>query len=250
VIVTGGTGLHATGRESWPLSAGDVFVISGPRAHAYRNLADLRLVNVLFQPRRLRFETADLRDLPGYRALFLGQAPRGRRLRFPSRLRLSPKELGITLGLVDQLEGELRARGPGFRFMATALFMQLAGSLSRCHDRTRDSNSQALLRVAETLAYLENHFERPIHLAALAGMARMSKRSFLRAFRAATGGTPIAYLIHLRVNRAAVLLRQTDDRVTEVAFRVGFSDSNYFTRQFRRIRGCSPRAYRRRATAA
>ena len=248
VMVTGGSGLHVTGRESWPLSAGDVFVIGGPRAHEYRNLADLRLINILSQPRRLRFEPADLRDLPGYQALFLGQNPRRRRPRFHSRLRLPPKELGIALGLVDELDHELRGRGPGFRFAATALFMQLVVHLSRCYGRSRDSDSQALLRIAETLTHLENHYEKPIHLDALAGLARMSKRSFLRAFQAATSSTPIAYLIQLRVNRAAALLRRTDDRVTEVAFRAGFSDSNYFTRQFRRLMGCSPRAYRRRQT--
>jgi len=58
------------------------------------------------------------------------------------------------------------------------------------------------------------------------------------------GSSPIAHLIQLRVNRAATLLRQTGDSVTDIAFRVGFSDSNYFTRQFRRIMGRSPRAYR------
>jgi AraC-like DNA-binding protein len=248
VIVTGGSGLHVTGRESWPLSAGDVFVIGGPRAHEYRNLADLRLVNILFQPRRLRFEPGDLRTVPGYRALFPGQDVRGRRPRFHSRLRLAPRELGIALGLVDQLDAELRERGPGFRCVATAIFMQLVVHLSRCHGRSRDSDSSALLRIAETLTHLENHYEKAVHLDALAGIARMSKRSFLRAFQAATGSTPIAYLIQLRVNRAAALLRRTNERVTEVAFRVGFSDSNYFTRQFRRLLGCSPRAYRRRRT--
>jgi AraC-like DNA-binding protein len=250
VLVTGGSGLHVTGRESWPLSAGDAFVIGGPRAHEYRNLADLRLINILFQPRRLRFGPADLRDLPGYRALFGGPKARPRRPQFHGRLRLAPRQLGIALGLVDQLGSELRERAPGFRFVATAVFMQLVAHLSRCHGRSRDSNSKALGRIAGTLAHLEAHYEKPVRLGALASLARMSKRSFLRAFHAATGTTPIAYLIQLRVNRAAALLRHSDDRVTEVAFRVGFSDSNYFTRQFRRLLGCSPRAYRRRQAGA
>ena len=38
VFITGGKGRHVVGRESWPLTAGDVFVIGGTQAHAYRNL--------------------------------------------------------------------------------------------------------------------------------------------------------------------------------------------------------------------
>ena len=88
------------------------------------------------------------------------------------------------------------------------------------------------------------HYAEEIELDDLAGMAHMSKRSFLRTFQAATGESPIAYLIQIRVNRAADRLRATGDSVTEVAFAVGFRDSNYFARQFRRVTGLTPRAYR------
>jgi AraC family L-rhamnose operon transcriptional activator RhaR/AraC family L-rhamnose operon regulatory protein RhaS len=83
----------------------------------------------------------------------------------------------------------------------------------------------------------------------LASRAGMSPRSFVRAFRAATGLPPIAYLIQLRITRAAALLRTSREPVTEIAFRVGFSDSNYFTRQFVKLIGCPPRRYRQRYSA-
>ena len=53
VIVTGGKGLHVTGQDSWELTAGDVFVIAGPREHEYRDMRELKLVNILYQPSRL-----------------------------------------------------------------------------------------------------------------------------------------------------------------------------------------------------
>jgi AraC family L-rhamnose operon transcriptional activator RhaR/AraC family L-rhamnose operon regulatory protein RhaS len=74
----------------------------------------------------------------------------------------------------------------------------------------------------------------------------MSQRSFLRVFQSATGTSPLAWVIAQRINRACHLLRHTDRRVTEVAFDVGFNDSNYFSRQFRKIAGLSPRDYRLR----
>jgi transcriptional regulator GlxA family with amidase domain len=72
----------------------------------------------------------------------------------------------------------------------------------------------------------------------------MSKRNFIRSFQAAMQISPIAYLVQLRVTRGASLLRHTQLNVTEVAFMVGFGDSNYFARQFHKVLGTTPRQYR------
>jgi AraC-like DNA-binding protein len=244
VIVLSGTGGHVTGQESWPLSAGDVFVISGRRPHQYRDLRRLCLVNVLFQPGKLRLDWGDLAALPGYHALFTLE-PSWHRRRLASRSRLGPAELGHALGLVDELDAELRTRGPGFGFLATASFMRLVGYLARCFSRAPSPDGRALERIAPALDHLERHYSEPMDLDALARLTRMPQRSFMRLFRAALGDSPIAHLIHLRVNHAAALLRRSTESVTAIAFRVGFGDSNYFARQFRRIHGLSPREYRR-----
>ena len=128
--------------------------------------------------------------------------------------------------------------------MASALFMQILGFLSRCYGLSRNPDVRALLRIGEAIAHLEANYDKPVNLNELASIAHMSKRSFMRTFYAATGNSPISYLIKLRVNHAAGFLRHSSDSITDIAFRVGFGDSNYFTRQFRNIIGVSPRAYR------
>ncbi len=245
VIITGGTGLHVTGRESWPLVAGDVFVIGGSRPHDYRDMDGLKLINVLFDPAVLRMDLLDLPSLPGYHALFTLEPVWRQRHKFKSRLHLAPKDLGTVVGIVDQIEAELQARAPGFAFLATATYMQLIGFLARCYSRSKNPDSRALLRLAEAISYLETNFAEPVDLDELASTAHMSKRGFIRAFRAAMGTSPIAYLIQLRINRAADMLRHGDQSITDIAFHVGFCDSNYFTRQFHKITGISPRNYRR-----
>jgi|SRR5581483_1914097 AraC-like DNA-binding protein len=246
VLITGGRGLHVAGGESWPLSAGDIFVIGGPVGHDYRDLENLCLVNVLFRPDKLDLKLLDLATLPGYHALFNLEPAWRRRHQFKSRLHIAPAELAAALAIVEQLERELKRRAPGFGFLALALFMQLVGYLSRCYGQSRNPNSRALLRMAEAIAHLETHFHQPVHLDQLAQIARMSKRSFMRAFRAATGVPPISYLIRQRVNRAAVLLRNGNESITEIAFEAGFTDSNYFSRQFRQVFGLTPSDYRKR----
>jgi AraC-like DNA-binding protein/mannose-6-phosphate isomerase-like protein (cupin superfamily) len=246
VIVMGGKGLHVTGNDSWELTAGDVFVIAGPREHEYRDLRELRLVNILYQPNQLKMRLLDLPSVAGYHALFTLEPHR--RLRQPARerLRLNGRELAQITEIVDRLEGELKAREPGFGFMATASFMQIIGLLSRCYGRSPSPDGKALLRIGEALSHLERNIHNEVNLEELASIAHMSRRSFLRVFQSATGTSPLAWLTGQRINRACSLLRHTDKQITEIAFEVGFNDSNYFTRQFRKTTGLSPRDYRMR----
>lgn len=65
-----------------------------------------------------------------------------------------------------------------------------------------------------------------------------------RIFNKMAGRSIHGYINHLRVEKAKVLLANTDLTVTEIAYALGFSDSNYFTRIFRQYCQMSPRAYR------
>ena len=246
VIVTGGKCLHVTGNDSWELTAGDVFVVAGPREHEYRDLVDLRLVNILYQPNQLKMGLLDLPSVAGYHALFTLEPSWRTRQPAKGRLHLSGKEMAQVIELVDRLEVELKTREPGFGFMATASFMQVIGMLSRCYGRSPSPDGRALLRIGEAMSHLERNIHREVNLEELASIANMSGRSFLRVFQSATGTSPLAWVIEQRINRACSLLRHTDRRITEIAFDVGFNDSNYFTRQFTKLTGLSPRNYRLR----
>ena len=246
VIVMGGKGLHVTGNDSWELTAGDVFVIAGPREHEYRDLRELRLVNILYQPNQLKMRLLDLPSVAGYHALFTLAPSRRQRQPSKGRLRLNGRELAQITELVDRLAGELKAREPGFGFMATASFMQIIGLLSRCYGRSPSPDGSALLRIGEALSHLERNIHRQVNLEELASTAHMSRRSFLRIFQSATGTSPLAWQINQRIHRARTMLRDTDKQVTEIAFETGFNDSNYFSRQFRKATGFSPRQYRMR----
>ncbi len=246
VIVTGGKCLHVTGNDSWELSVGDVFVIAGPREHEYRELENLQLVNILYQPQQLQMKLQDLPSVAGYHALFTLESTRRSYQSASKRLHLNGKELALVTELVDRLEAELKTREAGFGFMATACFMQITGLLSRCYGRSPSPNEHALLRIGEALSYLERNIHRDVNLDELATIAHMSKRSFLRVFKSATRSSPLSWVLQQRVNRACQLLRHSEKRITEIAFDVGFNDSNYFTRQFTKLTGLSPRNYRLR----
>ncbi len=245
VIILGGTGLHVTGQDQWLLSSGDVFVIGGERPHDYQQMRELRLVNILFDLDSLGVAPNDLAGLPGYHALFKLNNIWNPKHQFRSRMHLSIKELQNIEHIADKLEAVLAERQPGFRFLATTYFMQIMGLLSIYYEHTITPKSHDLLKIAKAITYLEANNDLEVKLEDLAAASGMSKRTLIRSFQAAFGKSPIAYLIEARVQKATELLKSSDKNVTQIAFEVGFSDSNYFSRQFRKIMNMSPREYRK-----
>jgi AraC family transcriptional activator FtrA len=79
---------------------------------------------------------------------------------------------------------------------------------------------------------------------ALAARVAMSPRTFIRHFIAATGTTPAAWVREQRVRRAEQLLERSDTTISSVARRSGFGSVDTLRRQFRRVRGVGPEAYR------
>lgn len=79
----------------------------------------------------------------------------------------------------------------------------------------------------------------------LAAVAAMSRRTFYREFRAATGTTPHKWLVAQQVSHAARLLETTGLTVAQIAALAGFDDVSVLRRHFRARLGVSPGAYRR-----
>lgn len=78
----------------------------------------------------------------------------------------------------------------------------------------------------------------------LAAAAGLSRAHFSREFRRAFGESPHAYLLTRRLERAAALLRTTDNSVAEICLAVGLQSIGSFTTSFTRTYGKSPTAYR------
>jgi len=242
VVIESGRGIHFTETESYPVAAGDAFVIRKRAAHGYSNTNDLRLTNVLFYPDQLALPFKELESLRGYHALFETR-PTRKFYGLESHLRLDLKQLALFTNLTGALEQELKKREDGFSFMAKALLMQIICSLSRLYEHRQTMTRHPLARIAPAIAYLEKNYTGPIRQSELTALAHTSLSNLYRDFKSATGLSPKEYLIRLRVMRGAELLRRGELNVTETAFQTGFNDGNYFSRQFRRIMGMSPRQF-------
>ncbi|HEX2948983.1 MAG TPA: helix-turn-helix domain-containing protein [Armatimonadota bacterium] len=244
VYIIAGHGTHSINDSVSTIEAGDCFVIPTDSVHGYADATALHLVNILFDPRLLEPFQQELNALPGYHALFTLE-PSYRR-QHDSRGRLRPtlaQRLAIT-ETVRQLLAEWKGRKPGYRGKTLALFLQLLIDVSRYYQESEQKPSAQLVQIGAAISKIEQDYASPLSIRELAESVNMSERNLARRFREGVGMTPIDYLIHLRIRRASQLLRDTPHSVAEIAAAVGMEDSNYFTRQFKRLMGVSPRDFR------
>ncbi|MDZ8118593.1 helix-turn-helix domain-containing protein [Pontiella sp. NLcol2] len=245
VIVTKGHAMHMLEGSPFPVTAGDVFLLQGRQKHYFYERQNLDLINIMYDPDKIELPEGELRRMPGYCAMFMLEPNYRRQHRFASRLHLKRVPLARVERLADEMERECEKDEPGKEVALRAKLLEMMVYLSRAYTSSDTTEAHALLRVGNVIGALENDYSRDWKLDELLNIAHMSRSNLMRVFRKATGQTPIEYLVRLRIQKAMEMLRNTDLTITEIALEVGFNDSNYFTRQFRRILGESPRDFRR-----
>ncbi len=106
-----------------------------------------------------------------------------------------------------------------------------------------DSNSSSN-RVKLMIQYIRAHYMEEIRLEDIAVSANISKNTAMRYFGANIGISPVDYLIRYRIGISCKLLKETSDKISNIADCVGYENTSYFCRLFRKYVGVSPKEYR------
>jgi len=99
-------------------------------------------------------------------------------------------------------------------------------------------------RLDPVLSYLMQHFTEEVSLEEVASIANMSPQSFCRFFKHCTRKTFLAFLNELRVGYACRLISENRFNISEIGYKSGFNNLSNFNRQFKRVMGKTPSAYR------
>jgi len=227
-------------------SAGNVFIFYGSHCHEIRDVDDLHLLNILFDPRQIRLPDFVTRMHEPLASLLVQRSPRKRRAKetVPSFM-LDQGCLARVEALGYQLRSEIEARKPGHELFSMAYLLELFGLLSRSCLPASEVHADHAASIEKAVLYLSQHYTECIDPDALARQVGLSRSRFYRLFHQIHGQSPGRYLIQLRNRHAARLLKNSNSTITEIAYAVGFSDSNYFSRSFCRMFGVSPRAFRK-----
>jgi AraC family transcriptional regulator len=147
------------------------------------------------------------------------------------------------------LAAEIDAGAPGGSIYAESLVNTLVAHMLRHYSSAGERfqhhlgglPKHKLRRVTE---FIEENLEQDLSLAEIADIADLSPFHFARAFKQATGSTPIQFLTRRRIDLAKRLLVESELPIVEVGLRAGFKNQSHFTTLFRKITAMTPKAYR------
>ncbi|MGN7411289.1 helix-turn-helix domain-containing protein [Paenibacillus sp. SAF-068] len=245
VIVLSGHATHVVNTEEFFIKKGNTFVINGDTHHAYKDPHDFRICNIMFSPEMLASAGPDLRKSNGFQALFVLE-PFYRNIHsFPSKLSLSISSLEYVESLISFMIEEYQSKQQGYQTMLISRLMEMVVYLSRQYDtQEKGIEGNNLMHLANAISFIEDHYLEPLSLEDIAGKSNISIRHLNRIFRSYYQMTPMSYLQKLRLEKACHLLKNGNLSITEISYECGFNDSNYFTRQFKKAFGKSPKTYR------
>ena len=156
----------------------------------------------------------------------------------------------VLVNLATALDNEISDGGLGGALYVDALRNQACVHILRRYAtvvfRETDAHGAlSQLQQRSVARYVEDHIDRAISLADLAGVARLSPFHFTRKFGAAFGCPPHAYVMQRRLDHAKRQLADRHVPLKVVAANSGFADQSHMTRLFRRALNMTPAEYRR-----
>ncbi|MBP1581263.1 MAG: helix-turn-helix transcriptional regulator [Oscillospiraceae bacterium] len=246
VLLTQGAALVAIGTEKKELKAGEGFFINRSVLHAAWQLGEVscRFHSLVFHSRLVGGSVdsifwqkcvAPLIEHTSFSGLFLSLA--------------IPWQQEALLWVEDAWQ-QLRREEDGYELRIRDDLSQLLyglcaqlPELSAAIDRNAQREAE---RIKAMLAYIHQHYSEELTLGKLARCGLLSESQCLRCFRSAIAMTPMAYVRHYRIQKAAELLQSSEQNIAPIAEHCGFSDPSYFTKLFRQQKGCTPGEYRRK----
>lgn len=241
VFVHAGCATHLCAGRATAIQPGSLFLIPDRCEHQYDQPSELEIYNILFTRDFLRHFGHDLRSLPNYQYWFGLEPPAG-----GAALELESRYFPDVVTILDETIREENADRPGARVAVLANLLRAFLFFFRHAREVRSGPAAGSYagRISRLLATLEERCDEAWSLERMAAAVKMSTVHFRLEFKRLTGSSPIDRLLSIRLAKAAHWLLLRDRQIAEIAQRAGFNDSNYFTRQFRRHYGLTPRAYR------
>ena len=136
--------------------------------------------------------------------------------------------------------------------MALVRWLQLAvdSLVQHLEDRENGPDKPLPAFVTKVCSEIQRRYQEPLSLGQAAAICGLSRGYFCRAFHDFTGLRFVEYVHAVRVERVCQILRDSDCSISEAAFAVGFQSLSQFNRAFRKLKGTTPRSWRKTSALA
>jgi AraC-like DNA-binding protein len=249
VYVISGKGLHLVGDSKYEVSKGDLFVINYDVPHCFlpKEIGKEQPIvyNCTFMPEFLDstlFTSIHFEDVTSS-YLFKSLFPEDY-MPYPD-VKLRDTDF-IEIGeLFSKMYTEYKLMKKGYCDIIRAYIIELIVKIFRNIDiQEKKPNHKNIAVMEKAIEHMKNNYNQDISLSDLAMRTFFSKNYFSKLFKEVTGLNVSDYIQKIRVDEACGLLMNTNMKVVDIAFQVGFNDIKFFYEVFKRITGKTPGEYR------
>lgn len=228
IYCTEGAAEVITGEQQISVEAGDLLYLPAGESHRYATLDN--------DPWTIHW-VHYTGPLASYFRQYMG---------FDGKKRL--QHLGRQPRLMVDFNGLLSVQDSGFReqplIHASNRLRQLLTAIPLSGVQSKSPVERGL-KLDQLHAMMQSHLHQRLDLDQLAAASGLSRYHFIARYRQLTGETPIQHYLKMKVERACHMLDTSGASLAEIAEQLGYDDSFYFSRLFKKIMGVSPSNYRR-----
>ncbi|WP_354623268.1 helix-turn-helix domain-containing protein [Psychromonas sp. MME2] len=230
VIVSKGQGIHVLNDIPTPVSQNFVCFINSHDRHAFQSVNNLHLSNILYLRDKLN-ESINLTSfLPDEDGLLKGYF-------------VNDSALTTIAALIKRLDAESHKGTHDAKLMCHAIFQEIIIELWRgkITDHQKLTENE---RIVLAIQIMNNQSHENLTIDSVAERVKLSSRRLSASIKKHTNKSFNQYLHQIRIRNAIHLLIHSDICITDIAYRIGYSDSNYFSSMFKEIMEQPPSHYR------
>lgn len=238
-----GSGLFFVYDQIIPYSAGDIVILLPDQPHVAQASRS--------SPSDWHFLTVDatqmFRDAPAALVQLLPDLLE-HRLLIPIVIHKEKREQ--LCSLIKEIFYELSVMQDRYKPVVYAMLMSFFLKLARLGkpDQKNEPEKDHYFNYAEivpAIEFISANYMQEITVQTLAQLCYLSERHFSRLFKRVMGRTPNEYIIQVRIRMASTLMKTTSQTISDIALDVGYQSISTFNRNFRTVKGMTPKEYRK-----
>ncbi|MBO7217835.1 MAG: helix-turn-helix transcriptional regulator [Clostridia bacterium] len=221
---------YFVGNQIIPVSAGEFIFVPRETVHYtnYESSESVRRHVIFFSDSFVREELL----------------PHLEELKTNNHIVISPERIHHILNILKKIQTEQKHTYADTQLMLNILVEELIITIIRYKKKEQKASMTPLQQSIQDIAlYISNNITADLSLSALSKLFNISPSHLSKQFKINTGVGLNEYINIARVSVGETYLLNTNLSITEIAFKCGFNDSNYFTRVFKKVKGITPKAF-------
>jgi len=234
---------HVINGKDIPTHCGDMVIINYNQTHSIINAGEISYINILLKPEYISKSLVNQEN--AFALLHLTEFEDFQKILDESRCKVSftGDDKKRIESVISAVTDEINLKQPGHELLVRSYLNVLITMVFRKMSLEMDTGFDGISE--KLLIYINQHCHEKLSLCSIAGMCSYAPAYFSRLFKNYTGETFTSYVKKARIKKASDLILNTDSKITDIAYQVGYTDKTKFFSHFKAIVGVSPLKYRK-----